>query len=226
MRRGKMDDKNFGGTPPDAAGRVLDAIRKNGMEGRWAANREEALGEALSMIESGDAIGVGGSVTLDQIGLIAALREGEKGRLAFTFVDQYKEGLSREESLSLRHKSLETDIFFSGTNAITLDGELVNMDGYGNRVAALSSGPKRVCVVAGVNKIVADVPAGLARIREIAAPLNCRRLERITPCHEKGKCDDGACAAPDRICNVLSVIRRRPGSHRITVILVGEDLGY
>ncbi|MCX6356355.1 MAG: lactate utilization protein, partial [Candidatus Aureabacteria bacterium] len=138
----------------------------------------------------------------------------------------YREGLSRDEGLALRHRSLEAGVFFSGTNAITLEGELVNIDGYGNRVAALAFGPAHVVIVAGVNKIVKDVAAGIARIKTVAAPLNCRRLDRRTPCNKTGNCDERNCAGPERICNVLSVIRRQPGGNRITVILVGEDLGY
>jgi hypothetical protein len=105
-------------------------------------------------------------------------------------------------------------------------GELVNMDGFGNRVAALTFGPRRVCAVAGVNKIVPDVPAALRRIKTVAAPLNCRRLNRLTPCHDTGICNEGKCREPERICNVYSVIRHRPLGSQITVILVNENLGF
>ncbi|MCX6355274.1 MAG: lactate utilization protein [Candidatus Aureabacteria bacterium] len=208
------------------ARQALDALGKGGIEARWASGRAGALELALSLIMPRDTVGVGGSVTLDAIGLTEALRSGKLHGGTVTFLDQYRRDLSGEESLSLRHKSLESDIFFSGTNAVTTAGELVNMDGYGNRVAALAFGPKRVCIVAGVNKLVADLPAALARIRGKAAPLNCRRLNRQTPCATLGRCDERNCAAPERICNVLSVIRRQPGGNRITVILVGEELGY
>lgn len=205
---------------------VCAALRKNGMAAIWAASREEALEQAVGLIRSGDRIGVGGSMTLEEIGLMEALRRGRVGRKRFVFYDQYRSNVRRDRALALRHKSLGADLFFSGTNAITLAGELVNVDGYGNRVAALSFGPDRVCVVAGINKIVADVPAALDRIKTVAAPRNCLRLNRLTPCHETGRCDDAGCRAPERICNVLSVMRRQPGGNRITVILVGEELGY
>jgi L-lactate utilization protein LutB len=205
---------------------VCTALQKNGMAAIWAPSRKTALESAIELIQAGDRIGVGGSVTLDEIGLMETLRSGRAGRKKFIFYDQYRVNASRNAALALRHKSLEADLFFSGTNAITKAGELVNMDGYGNRVAALSFGPTRVCVVAGINKIVSDVDAALDRIKTIAAPLNCLRLNRLTPCHKTGRCDDARCRAPERICNILSVIRRQPGGNRITVILVGEKLGY
>lgn len=205
---------------------VCAALRGNGMEAVWAPSREKALESAIGLIRAGDRIGAGGSVTLAEIGLMDALRSGHVGRKEFIFYDQYRADASRDEALALRRKSLEADLFFSGTNAVTKAGELVNVDGYGNRVAALSFGPARVCVVAGINKIVPDVQAALDRIKTVAAPRNCLRLNRLTPCRETGRCDDAGCRAPERICNVLSVIRRQPGGNRITVVLVGEELGY
>jgi L-lactate utilization protein LutB len=213
--------------PDDRAARqVCAALLKNGMAAIWAPERAKALEHAVALILPGDRIGVGGSVTLEEIGLMEVLRSARVPQGTFTFYDQYRTDIAREEALSLRHKSLESDLFFSGANAITLGGELVNMDGYGNRIAGLAFGPKRICVIAGINKIVADIPAALARITTIAAPRNCRRLNRLTPCHETGRCNDAACQAPERICNVYSVIRRQPGGNRITVILVNETLGF
>ncbi len=206
--------------------KVCKALRKNGMEAVYVPDRAGALKACLSLIKPGETIGVGGSVTLHEIGLIEVMRKGDIQQGGFNFYDQYKEGLSREEAIALRHKSLTSDLFFSGTNAITRSGELVNMDGYGNRVAALSFGPKRVVVVAGVNKIVTDIDAALKRIATKAAPLNCRRLNRQTPCYRSGNCADEACHGPMRICNVYSVIRRQPQGNSITVVLVGEDLGF
>jgi len=205
-------------------GRICQALQFNGIKALWVPDRASALEKALSLIKNGDTVGIGGSVTLEEIGLLAALRRGDiKG---IKFYDAYQKGLPRDEALSLRHKSLSASIFFSGTNAITEAGELVNMDGFGNRVAALVFGPGRVCVVAGSNKIVRDIPSALSRIKTIAAPLNCRRLGRMTPCRETGVCDEKGCAAPERICNVYSVIRRKPGGADMTVILVAEKLGY
>lgn len=213
-----------GGRPEELLSRVCRALTANGMTARWVPDRTKALGEALSLIRRGDTVGLGGSVTLGEIGLLDALRSGKVGEI--TFLDGYREGIPRDEAISLRHRSLSADIFFSGTNAVTETGELVNMDGFGNRVAALTFGPGRVCVVAGANKIVPDIPSALRRIKTVAAPLNCRRLNRLTPCYETGSCDESRCKAPDRICNVYSVIRRRPAGSDITVILVAENLGY
>lgn len=213
-------------TPGPEIRLVLDALERNGMEARWTPDRSAALQQALALVAPGDTVGAGGSVTLDEIGLIDALRSGTVQGHAVTFLDQYRPGLSRDESLAMRRRSLAADIFFSGANAITRAGELVNLDGYGNRVAALAFGPKRVCVVAGINKVVDDFFAALGRISTVAAPLNCRRLKRKTPCAATGVCAEDGCRSPERICNVLSVIRRQPGGNRITVILVGEKLGF
>jgi L-lactate utilization protein LutB len=208
------------------AHQICDALKRNGMDAVYAPDTSSALQECLSRITPGDTIAVGGSVTLDEIGLIEVLRSGKAPQGSFTFYDQYKKGLSRDEALALRRRSLTADLFFSGTNAITLGGELVNVDGFGNRVAAISFGPQRVIIVAGVNKIVADIEAGLKRIETRAAPLNCQRLDRRTPCYKTGSCVDEECLGPERICNVYSVIKRQPRGNSITVILVGEELGY
>ncbi|MDD5556040.1 MAG: lactate utilization protein [bacterium] len=212
--------------PGGDAAAVLEALAANGLKAVWAAGRAGALERALDLVRPGDVIGSGGSVTLGEIGLVDVLRAGRVRGEPVTYLDAYRKGMPREESVAARRRSLAADLYFSGTNAITRAGELVNVDGYGNRVAALTFGPGRVCVVAGVNKIVPDLHAALARIRTVAAPRNCRRLDRRTPCRDTGVCDEPACRAPDRICNVLSVIRRAPGGGDITVILVGEPLGF
>jgi len=219
-----VDDDTKKQSGEDAAATVCRALEANGMTALRAADRAGALTAALGLIRFGDTVCVGGSVTLEEIGLIDALRRGAVP--GATFLDGYRPGIPREEALTIRHQALAAEIFFSGTNAVTLSGELVNMDAFGNRVAALTFGPARVCIVAGVNKIVPDVPAALRRIKTVAAPRNCRRLKRATPCRDTGICNEAECREPERICNVYSVIRRRPLGSLITVILVGEELGY
>jgi hypothetical protein len=178
-----------------------------------------ACAKSLEMIPQGATVGLGGSLTVQQIGLLKALRSGQ-----YNLYDQYAKGLSPEESIQMRRKGLTADVFVTGTNAVTLDGRLVNLDGAGNRVAALTFGPQRVIVVIGRNKIVADVDQALDRIWNLAAPLNAARLNRKTPCTQTAQCED--CASPDRICNHLLITERQMKPGRLAVILVDEDLGF
>ena len=129
-----------------------------------------------------------------------------------------------EERTAMYGKIVTSDYFFMSSNAITLNGELVNIDGNGNRVACLIAGPKNVIVIAGMNKIVPDVESGIARVRNMAAPPNTVRLGRKTPCAELGRCAD--CLTPDCICCQTVITRKSSVPNRIKVILVGEELGY
>ena len=133
-------------------------------------------------------------------------------------------GAWQEEVMEIRRAHLNSDIFITSTNAVTETGELVNIDGTGQRVAAMIFGPKKVVVVAGVNKITGDLEEGLWRTSNVAAPMNARRLHSKTPCVETGECDD--CVAPGRICGITTIIHRRPSRIPFTVVLVGEKLGY
>lgn len=119
---------------------------------------------------------------------------------------------------------MASDLFLSSANAVTLNGELVNIDGIGNRVNSTTFGPGKVILVAGYNKIVEDVQEGIKRIKNVAAPLNARRLNIDVPCAKVGKCVD--CNSPNRICRVLVILERKPSLTDIFVILVGEELGY
>jgi hypothetical protein len=173
----------------------------------------------LEMIPEGATVGLGGSLTVKQIGLLDALHKGK-----FNLYDQYAQGLSREESWKLRRKGLLADFFVTGTNAVTIDGRLVNLDGAGNRVAALTFGPPRVVVVVGRNKIVADVDQALDRVWNEAAPLNAKRLNRKTPCTKTAQCED--CSSTERICNHLLITERQMAPGRLTVVIVDEELGF
>ena len=161
-------------------------------------------------------------MTLREMGLIDALEvRGIKP------ADHWKaggRGASREEVLEIRRRHLNSDVFITGTNAMTETGELVNIDGTGQRVAAMIFGPGKVVVVAGVNKIAGDLEEGLWRASNVAAPMNAWRLHRKTPCAVTGECSD--CVAPERICNITTILHRKPGSTDLTVVLVGEKLGY
>jgi len=197
---------------------VIQGLTKNQIGGRYVRTRHEAAEMILSMIPTGAKVGFGGSLTLDELGIKDTLRTGD-----FCFIDRNIPGLTPEQVFHLRRETLLCDIFLCSTNAITKDGQLVNIDGIGNRIAALTFGPRKVIVVAGVNKIVKDVEHALERLREHAAPLNARRRGDKTPCVRTGICSD--CRSPDRICCITSIISFQHDKDRITVILVGEDLG-
>jgi L-lactate utilization protein LutB len=199
---------------------VIDALRKNGMTVFYFTTADEARAKVLEMIPARASVGIGGSVTVRQLGLIDAL--AKRGHDVF---DHWQSGLNREEILQIKKAQLQADYFVSSSNAVTSDGKLVNIDNTGNRVAALIFGPKHVLVIVGINKIVADVAAGIQRIKDRVAPLNTQRRQDQTPCAQGKGCRD--CNSPDRICRVTSIIEKKTkGVESFTVILVGEELGY
>lgn len=202
------------------AEQVLAAFEWRKINGLFAPTRASALTQAMELIAPGSTVSQGGSITLDQCGI----REALKQRTDITFIDPYDPDLSREQQLENRRRGLTADVFITGTNAITRDGILVNRDGMGNRVAALSFGPRRVIVVAGMNKIVDDIESAGARIDQIAAPMNCERLDRDTPCRETLRCHD--CSSVGRICSVTTIIERQSDPDRFFVILTNEELGF
>lgn len=201
---------------------ALSSLKKNGFEAHYFPTSEEAVSKVLDMVPEGAVVGIGGSVTLREMGLLKAL--GERG---FELADHWearRRGAPRDEVMRIRRLHLNSDVFITSTNAVTETGELVNIDGTGQRVAAMIFGPKKVVVVAGVNKIVGDLEEGLWRASNIASPMNAKRLNRGTPCTVTGECED--CDSPERICNITTLIHRRPRSTDVIVIIVGEELGY
>ena len=201
---------------------ALSSLKKNGFEAYYFPTSEEAVSKVLDMVPEGAVVGIGGSVTLREMGLLKAL--GERG---FELADHWearRRGAPRDEVMRIRRFHLNSDVFITSTNAVTETGELVNIDGTGQRVAAMIFGPKKVVVVAGVNKIVGDLEEGLWRASNIASPMNAKRLNRGTPCTVTGECED--CDSPERICNITTLIHRRPRDTDVIVIIVGEELGY
>jgi hypothetical protein len=201
---------------------TLKALERNGFEAKYYSTTQEALAGVLKMVPEGAMVGIGGSVTLREMGLINALEAR-----GIAPADHWKAGqlgASKDEIMELRRAHINSDIFITGTNAVTESGKLVNIDGTGQRVAAMIFGPRKVVVVAGVNKITVNLEEGLWRASNVAAPMNARRLHPKTPCAETGECDD--CVAPGRICNITTILHRRPSSTDLTVVLVGEKLGY
>jgi hypothetical protein len=164
-------------------------------------------------------VGCGDSVTLEQTGVFDFLRKGN-----YHFLDKYKQGLTRAEKDELYIKNFSADTFITGTNAITMDGKLFNIDGNGSRVAPMLYGPKQVIIVIGINKIVSTVKEAIERTRQIAAPLDAKRLGKETPCTKLHKCID--CNHEQRICNDFVLITGQFVKGRIHVVIVNKSLGY
>lgn len=184
----------------------------------YCATKEEALEKALSLIPAGASVGWGGSVTCQQIGLLDAVRAGEYNALDR---DTCKTPEARE---NLMRQCLLADTFLTGANAISLDGQMVNIDGNGNRVAAIVYGPRQVIVVAGMNKVEDSLEAAINRARTVAAPMNQQRFGLPNPCGATGSCGD--CRSETCICNHILVTRHCRPVGKIKFILVGEDLGF
>jgi len=197
------------------------ALRVNNIPCEVFPSREEAREYILSHITPGSLIGTGGSQTIEK----DLVLHPDLDRIG-TFLSPYRPGLTPEEAMDIRKRSFWVDCYFMSSNAVTLQGELVNTDGTGNRIAsvALQVGPKKIFVVAGRNKIVKDRAAAFERIRTIAAPLNAKRLHKQTGCDQTGYCID--CCSADRICTNTLITSWQVDRERITVVLIDEDLGY
>ncbi len=204
------------------ASETIKNLKRNGMEAFFYDNKDQAKKNILSMIPEGSSVGMAGSMTLKEMGILDELSSGK-----WKVYNQYLPQLSQKESLRIRREGTLADFFLSGTNAVTLNGELVNISGMGNKIAGLAYA-KKVIIAAGVNKIVRNVEQGIKRTRHYSAPVNARRLDINTPCKKTGLCDYLACHPPDydRICNQLLIIEGERKKKRITVVLVGEVLGF
>lgn len=199
---------------------IIEKLAHRNMEGYYCKDREEANAKAKRFLTPECSISWGGSETLREIGLLDDLLESESDYEIYNRASK-PDDMSEKEFYG---KIVTSDFYFMSSNAITLDGELINIDGNGNRVACLCNGPEHVIVIVGMNKVVPDVESGIARTRNIAAPPNTVRLNKNTPCAEYGRCFD--CQTEDCICCQTVITRRSRQPGRIKVILVGEELGY
>ncbi len=204
---------------------LIEALAGRNIPAFYVKNGKEAFEKVMSMIPERSTVGFGDSVTLRQIGVVEALETGN-----YVFLNPWRPGISLEENIRLKKRALTSDVFVTGTNALTLDGKIVNVDGLGNRVAAILFGPDKVIIVIGINKIVENLEEALDRIRNVAAPLNMKRhpeFDPLPPCGITGECSD--CSSPWRICNKTVIIESQFNNDRykpvITVIIVGEELG-
>jgi len=202
------------------ATKIIKNLEKRRMEGSYAATAAQAKKEVIAMIPQGATVFRCGSMTAGGMGLwedVANLPE-------VNLIDPYQPNLAPEEGLELRRQGLTADVMVAGSNAITLDGKLVNLDGMGNRVASMAFGPKKVILLVGMNKVAPDLESAMARVKHRAAPINNIRYGLKNPCVETGLCSD--CKTPQRICNMWSIIEGHMIQNRIHVKLIGEDLGY
>lgn len=197
---------------------IIEKFKKRQIEGYYCKDKISALQKALEVMPKGASVSFGGSITLIETGLIDAIKNGDYKVINREIATNF------EEQRKIYGEICCSDFFLMSTNAITLDGELINIDGRGNRVAFLCFGPKNVLILTGMNKIVSNVAEGINRARNIAAPPNAIRLNRNTPCAITGKCED--CYSPDCMCGQIVVTRRSLIPNRIKVILIGEELGY
>jgi hypothetical protein len=198
---------------------IIKGLQKRNMEGYYVRTKEEIVPFLSKIIEEGSTVSFGGTMSLEECDAKQALRE----RTDITLLERTPE-MTAEEIDDIYHKAFFADYYLMSTNAITLDGELLNIDGRGNRVAALVYGPKYVIVVAGMNKVTSTLDDAIHRAHNIASPANCLRLSRKTPCSITGKCAD--CHGEDCICSQIVYTRHSGVPGRIKVLLVGEPLGY
>ena len=201
------------------ANTIIENLKLRRMDGHYCETSKDALDLVMSMIPAGQEVSFGGSMSLAEAGILDAL----KAREDITLYDR-STCTTPEEIKAVYRKAFSCDTYLMSTNAITIQGELVNIDGNANRVAALCYGPDQVILVVGVNKIVTDVESGYKRVKDIASPQNGVRLERNSPCAITGKC--GECWGDGCMCSQTVVTRRSTVVNRIKVILVGENLGY
>ena len=197
------------------AQKVIKGLNSRNMTGYYAADREEALKTALSLIPEGSSVTMGGGMSIHEIGLSQTLKEGN-----WHFIDRDQIADKRAAMLA----AYDADVFLSSVNAMTEDGILVNIDGNANRVSAIAQGPKKVLFIVGMNKVCDDIDGAMKRARNVAAPSNAQRFGLSTPCAKTGSCMN--CKSPDTICCQFLITRfsRHPG--RIHVILVNDFLGF
>ena len=196
---------------------LVKNLKQRHFDAWYCADKEEALEKAMELLPEGASIGWGGAMSAVQIGLMDQVRAGN-----FRAIDRDATNTPEERKAAMK-QCLLADVFITGANAISMDGQMVNIDGVGNRVAAIVYGPETVLVIAGMNKVVDTLEDAKRRARTIAAPMNKQRFAAQTPCMVTGSCGD--CLSPGCICNQILVTRNCNPAGRIKVILVGEDLG-
>lgn len=197
----------------------VKAFKKHGFDAHYVSNVEEARKLILEMVSGYETFGFGGSNTTRSLGLIEALDSMGK-----TVFDHWQKDLTKEDDLDIRLQQGRCDCFLCSANAISATGEVINVDGVGNRTNAMTFGPKKVVITAGMNKVTPDLESALGRVKEIAGPMRAKSLNMDTPCAETGVCND--CNSPQRICRVTTILHRRPMLTDISVVLINQSLGF
>ena len=214
-KKGKIMNENITKRYELLAKKVIKGLESRQMSGYYAADKEEALRIALSLIPEGSTVTMGGAMSAHEIGLPAALAEGN-----YNFIDRDK----MEDKRAAMLAAYDADFFLASANAMTEDGVIINIDGNANRVSAIAQGPRHVLFIVGMNKICDDVDGALKRARNVAAPINAQRFGLNTPCTKTGSCMD--CKTPDTICCQFLITRYSKHPGRIHVILVNDFLGF
>lgn len=212
----------------DCVQTVMNRLQKNNMDVQYVSHKEEAAEAVACLLKEGDTIAVGGSVTLEETGILDLVQSGR-----YHFIDRYEAGLSDSERKDRLTEAFRSDVFLCSANAITMNGEIYQVDGLSNRIAPLVFGPDSVIIVAGINKIVADLEAAVYRVKTITVPAIVNRRGLDAPCAHLGRCiaagqedmASGCMCDARRCCNYLVVGRQRIKG-RIKIILVGEELGF
>ncbi len=198
---------------------TLKALKQNGFGAEYFPTRDDIVSFITDLARDCETVGIAGTHTVRALGIVPVLQSAGK-----TVYDHWLYSPGTPEELQCRRNQMLADLFLSSANAVTTTGEIVNRDGCGNRINAMTFGPKQVCVIVGVNKIVPDIDAALGRLETTAGPIRAMSLKRKTPCVKTGVCMD--CDSPERICRITSIIHRKPMFTALTVVIVGEELGY
>ena len=211
-------------TPLETRNRLLGEklvknLNRRNMEAHYCPTVEDAVAKVQELIADGSSVTWGGSMTVRDMGIPQALKQ--RGTLNVLDRDEVEDP---EEKQLMYLRAFSADVYLSSANAISEDGVIVNIDGNGNRVAAITWGPKKVIFIIGLNKVAQTVEAAIARARSIASPINAQRFDIKTPCHVDGACHN--CNSPESICSYIHLLRNSRTPQRHTVILVGENLGY
>ena len=208
-------------TYQNQARQIIKSMKKRNITAMYFENSDEAVRSICTMIPDNARVGLGGSETIIETGLVDALR-----KMNIRLLDRYKEGVTTEEVNKMRREGLLSDVYIASSNAVTADGKIVNQDGIGNRVAAMIYGPRKVILMVGMNKVVTSLEDAISRIKTVAGPMDAIRVGKDTPCAKIGFCNDPHCHPPHRICSQLVIIESSMVPDRLTVVLIGEELGY
>ena len=198
---------------------LIKSLKKNRIEGIYFSSTQKLIDFFIRRLKPNITVGTGDSLTLEQLGIFDLLRKSN-----VNFLDKYRKDITREEKDKLYRDNFSSDLFLSGVNAITTEGKIFNLDGNGSRVAPVIYGPKQVFLVCGMNKIVENDEEAISRIRNIAAPIDAKRLNKKTPCTKTGKCMD--CKSADKICNYYTIIQGQFDKERIKVLLIDGEYGF